>query len=254
MSALMASPQLSIVLPAYNEGARITEALARTVRYIDERGLDAEVVVVNDGSKDDTLQKAEQFATGEPRVRVLSHSPNHGKGYAVKRGMLDARGQCRIFLDVDMATPVELIDDMLPVLASGADVVIGSRHLPESVIEVSQSAIRRWMGSAFRKIAGMLLPLNVSDVTCGFKGMRAESADAIFAVQNECGWAFDAELIFVARKWDLDLREVPVRWRDSSDTTVRPFAAAWASFNELLRIRRHDRRGAYARPQSGHAE
>lgn len=245
---LVADPRLSIVFPAYNESARIVSALERTVAYVDARGLDAEIVVVNDGSRDDTLARAQEFAATEGRLRVLTHSPNRGKGGAVKVGMLAARGACRVFLDVDMATPVELIDAMLPVLEAGADVVVGSRHRPGAVIEVKQSVLRRWLGAGFRKLAALMLPLRVTDVTCGFKGMRAAAAQDVFGVLQETGWAFDAELIYVARRWGLDLQEVPVTWRDSGDTRVRPFAAAWESFQELLRIRRRDREGAYVRP------
>lgn len=245
----MSEPPVSIILPAYNEGAAVRAALERAIAFIDRRGIDAEIIVVNDGSTDDTLQQAEEFAGPESRVRVISHSPNRGKGYAVKRGMLEAKGEYRVFLDVDMATPVEEIDRMLPLLDEGADLVIGSRHLRESVIEAPQRFIRRSMGTVFRKLAVGLLRLRVSDVTCGFKGMRADVAEALFGVQQEHGWAFDAELIYVARKWGLDLREMPVRWRDSADTTVRPLAAAYQSLQELIRIRRHDRRGAYARPE-----
>lgn len=244
----MDRPTLSVILPAYNEGARIAAALRLTTAFITARDLDAEVIVVDDGSADDTLAQAREFAAADPRVRVLTHSPNRGKGYAVRRGMLEARGEFSIFLDVDMATPIEEIDAALPLLAAGADIVIGSRHLPGSVIEVRQSWVRRFMGAAFRRIAVGMLGLGVSDVTCGFKGMRADTAASLFNVQRERGWAFDAELIYVARKWGLDLREVPVHWRDSGDSQVRPIAAAWESLRELLRIRRHDGAGAYEKP------
>jgi glycosyltransferase involved in cell wall biosynthesis len=243
---MIGEPQMSFVLPAYNEGAAIEAALARILAYIDARGLDAEVVVANDGSRDDTETRARGCAERDHRVRVISHTPNRGKGYAVGRGMLEAKGVWRVFLDVDMATPVEETDRVLPLLEAGADVVIGSRHLPESVIEVPQGALRRFMGGVFRKIAGAMLGLGVSDVTCGFKAMTGEAADGLFAVQHEHGWAFDAELIYVARKWGLRLCEVPVRWSDSGQTTVRPFRAAWESWQELVRIRSRDRRGQYA--------
>jgi len=247
----MTTPELSLVFPAYNEGDQILETLEHTVAYLREHGGDAEVVVVDDGSDDDTATKARQFAAGHPEVRVVSHAPNEGKGSAVRRGMLEARGRYRIFLDVDLATPLEEIDNLLPVLKAGADFVLGSRHCRGAAIEVEQRASRRFMGWVFRKLAGWLLPLQVTDVTCGFKGMRAEVAEQVFRVQHETGWAFDAELIHVARTWGLDVREVPVRWRDSRDSRVRPLANAVESLRELIRICRRDREGAYARPQPG---
>lgn len=246
-----AEPHVSFVLPAYNEGAAIEAALQRVLAYADQRGLDAEVVVANDGSRDDTEVRATAYAAREPRVRVVSHTPNRGKGYAVGRGMLAAEGQWRVFLDVDMATPVEETDQVLPLLQAGADVVIGSRHLPQSVIEVPQGALRQFMGGAFRKICAAMLRLQVSDVTCGFKAMTAGAAQELFAVQCEHGWAFDAELIYVARKWGLRIEEVPVHWSNAERTRVRPFKAAWDSWQELVRIRGRDRRGDYERRSAG---
>jgi len=247
----MSKPFLSIVYPAYNEGLKIEEALTLTVDFVDARNLTAEILVVDDGSRDDTKHKATQFAVHEPRVRVLSHTPNHGKGYAVKRGMLEAAGEFRVFLDVDMATPLAAIDRALPLLEDGSELVIGSRHLPESEIHIHQSLVRETMGKVFRWLALRLLPLDVSDITCGFKGMPDRVAQMLFSVQREQGWAFDAEMLFIARKWGLRLDEIPVTWTDSGDTRVRALSAAYESFVELLRIRRHDRRGAYAGPQPG---
>ena len=247
----MDSPALSVVFPAYNEEARIGTALERTLTFLTDRQLVAEVIVVNDGSIDATEQRAHEFAARDARVRVISSSANRGKGFAVKRGILEARGTYRVFLDVDLSTPIEAVDEMLLVLEDHADIVIGSRHLPDSVIEVPQGGLRRLMGWVFRRITHAVLRLGVSDVTCGFKGIRAATAESVFAVQEEHGWAFDAELIYVSRKWGLDLRELPVRWRDSGSSRVRPLGVAWQSFMALVRVRQHDRRGAYARPQHG---
>jgi dolichyl-phosphate beta-glucosyltransferase len=248
MRLQMADPTLSIVFPAYGEEGRIAEALRRTAQYLDRRGLDAEVVVVNDGSLDRTAEIAEEFAARDPRFRVVSHSPNRGKGFAVQRGLLEARGRYRLFLDVDMATPVELAGELVQALEAGADMVIGSRHLPASRIEVPQPFVRRFMGSVFRRLAIGALRLGVTDVTCGFKGLTAAAAAELCSVQCEHGWAFDAELIYVARKWGLDVREIPVTWQDSGQTTVRPLKAACRSLQELIQIRGHDREGKYVRP------
>lgn len=243
----MNEPLHSIIFPAYNEAPAIRHALDEALRFADARGLTAEIIVVDDGSGDDTRAIAEQAASADPRVRVLSHSPNRGKGFAVKQGMLAARGRWRIFLDVDLATPIDEIDRLLPALEAGADVVLGSRHLPESAIDVRQGRLREWMGSAYRCLARWLLGLPVSDVTCGFKGFRAEAADRLFGALTEAGWTFDAELIHLALKWDMKVVELPVRWRDAGNSTVRPFKAARESLAALLRIRRNERRGLYDR-------
>lgn len=247
----MPPPFLSLVFPAYNEGSRIEKALTHTLAYLHGRALDAEVVVVDDGSEDDTAEKARAFAARHPEVRVIASPSNCGKGGAVRRGMLAARGRYRVFLDVDLATPVEELDRLLPALENGGDFILGSRHRPGAAIEVRQRMSRRFTGWVFRKLAGRLLPLHVTDVTCGFKGFTAEAAETLFHAQRETGWAFDAELIHLARKWKLEIREIPVRWRDSGDTRVRLVRNALDSLRELVRIRRRDKEGGYARPQPG---
>jgi dolichyl-phosphate beta-glucosyltransferase len=158
-----------------------------------------------------------------------------------------------MFLDVDLATPVAELDKLIAALDEGADVVLGSRHLPESEIELRQKRMREWLGGGYRWLSRGLLQLPVSDITCGFKGFRAEAAERLFAAQTEHGWAFDAELIHLALKWGMDVREVPVRWRDSRDSTVRPMLAARESLAALLRIRGNERRGVYDEPKANDA-
>jgi len=244
-------PTLSIIFPAHNEARSIRRALEEALGFAQARDIGAEIIVVDDGSRDETLSIASEMAAAEPRIVVLSHSPNRGKGYAVQRGMLGARGRYRVFLDVDLATPVEAVGPLLAVLEEGADVVLGSRHLQASQIQVSQGRLRTWMGAVFRWIARGILHLPASDVTCGFKGFRAEAAERLFAAQTESGWAFDAELIHLAFKWGMQVREVPVCWRDAGDSAVRPLSAARESLAALLRIRENDRRGVYDRPPTG---
>jgi glycosyltransferase involved in cell wall biosynthesis len=238
-------PRLSIIFPAYNEGEAVADALGAALRYADEQSLEVEVLLVNDGSRDGTLEVARRVASTEPRVRVLSHTPNRGKGYAVKHGMLAATGGYRLFLDVDLATPVEEITQALAALDAGADIVLGSRHLSASQVEVKQRWLRRLMGSAFRWLARWMLRTPVSDYTCGFKAFRAEAARRLFGALTEPGWAFDAELIVLARKTSLRVVEVPVKWRDVRHSAVAPFSAALESLAALRRIRANERRGLY---------
>jgi glycosyltransferase involved in cell wall biosynthesis len=244
----MSAPQVSVVFPAYNEGPALDGAVAAAFAYLDARPWSAEVLIVDDGSRDDTLQRAQSLAAGEPRLRVLTHTPNRGKGFAVREGMLAARGEFRFFLDVDLATPLETFDLAMPLLQAGADCVLGSRHRPDARIEVPQSFLRRSMGGVFRQLANHLLRLRVTDITCGFKAYRAAAAHDLFTVMREFGWAYDAELIYIARRWDLRIEEVPVHWRDAGRSSVRPLRAAWNSLQEIRRIPRHDRAGAYRRP------
>jgi len=238
-------PRLSIVFPAYNEAEGLLPALEAALAYVGARGIDAEIIVADDGSKDATEALAREFAAGRPQVSVISHTPNRGKGYAVKLGMLAARGLMRVFLDVDLATPVEEIDKALEALDAGADLAIGTRYARAAEVLVRQRLPRRLMGAAFRVLTRLMLRLPVSDFTCGFKGFRAEAAERLFGRLSESGWAFDVELILLAIRSGLRLVEVPVRWRDVHGSTVAPLSAAVESFRALRRIRANDRRGLY---------
>ncbi len=236
---------LSIIFPAYNEAEGLVAALEAALAYVRSRALEAEVLVVDDGSRDTTADLARAFAATHPEVRVLSHTPNRGKGYAVKVGMLAARGAQRVFLDVDLATPVEELDGLRKALDDGAAVVIGTRYVPAARVEVRQRLPRRSMGAAFRALARSILRLPVSDFTCGFKGFAAPAAERLFGRLTEYGWAFDAELLLLAVRAGWQPVEVPVRWRDVRGSTVAPLSAAVESWRALRRIRANDRRGLY---------
>jgi len=243
-------PEVSLVFPAYNEAESLVPALETALAYLTGRGLSAEVLVVDDGSRDDTGAVGRAFGEEHPEVRVLSHSPNRGKGRAVRRGMLAACGEFRVFMDVDLATPIEELDKLLEALQGGADVAIGTRYVAASQVEVRQHFIRRTMGAAFRALARSLLRLPISDFTCGFKGFRGPVADELFSRLTEFGWAFDAELLLLAARTGHPPVEVPVRWRDVRGSTVAPLSAAWESLRALLRIRANDRRGLYGQAQT----
>ncbi|MGQ9732535.1 MAG: dolichyl-phosphate beta-glucosyltransferase, partial [Candidatus Zipacnadales bacterium] len=241
----MTIPELSIILPAYNEADAISSALEAALAYVHKHGNEAEIIVVDDGSTDATRELAESFAGKHPCIRVISYAPNRGKGFAVKEGMLAARGKYRMFLDVDLATPFSETDRLLEALARGAEVVVGSRHLPTSQIELPQRPVRRLMGSVFRHFTRWLLRLPATDFTCGFKGFQAEAAERLFGNLTELGWAFDAELILMAYHWGMRVEEVPVRWRDVRRSAGAPLRAARESFAAWLRSPRTDRRGLY---------
>jgi len=236
---------ISIVLPAFNEENCITQAIEQVVAYVDSRRLAAEIIVVDDGSSDNTATLARAMAADDQRIRVLSHSPNRGKGYSVRRGVLAARMPMVMFLDVDMATPISEADKLREALEAGADMAIGSRYLPQSCLARPQRWLRRTLGSGFRWLAIHWLSLGVSDVTCGFKGFRAEVARRLFTMQRENGWAFDAELIYLGRKLGYRIVEIPVRWYDSGDSRFHILQDGLAAAAELLRIRVNDWRGLY---------
>ncbi|MGC9320251.1 MAG: dolichyl-phosphate beta-glucosyltransferase [Armatimonadota bacterium] len=236
---------LSIIIPAYNEARALPVAIEVVAGYLDDRRLIGEVIVVDDGSCDDTRAIAEAAAEREDRVRLEGYERNRGKGHAVRHGVRAARGEAIVFLDADLATPVEEIDRALAAIADGADVVVGTRFHAEAEIERPQPWLRRFMGGGFRWLAKATLGLSASDITCGFKGFTAEAARAIFSRSTIDGWAFDAELLVIARRLGLRVVEVPVRWSDSRDSRVRPLANAIESWRQLMQIRRRLREGAY---------
>lgn len=242
---------VAIVIPAYNEQAALPHAIDRARRYLDERGLEGEIVVVNDGSADATLDVAEAAAAEDARVRVVSYATNRGKGYAVRQGVQRAEGDAIVFLDADLATPVEEIDRVLEAMAAGAEVVVGTRRHPDAQIQQAQPLLRRVMGGGFRAIARSMLGLSVTDITCGFKAFRREAAKSIFHRATVDGWAFDAELLVIANRLGLRVVELPVHWCDSRDSRVRPFRNAAESWRQLRLIRRRMREGAYEPGDAG---
>ncbi|MGD9497593.1 MAG: dolichyl-phosphate beta-glucosyltransferase [Armatimonadota bacterium] len=237
--------RLSIIIPAYNERDCLEQAVRAARHYFDARALPGEVIVVDDGSVDDTRAIAESQRREDARVRVEGYGANRGKGYAVRWGVQRARGEVIVFLDADLATPVGEIDQVLPAVEGGADVVVGTRVHPQARIERAQSPVRQFMGAGFRWLARAMLGLRVSDITCGFKAFTRAAAQRIFAAATIDGWAFDAELLVIAQRLGLRVVEVPVRWSDRRDSRVRPLRNALQSWRQLRLIRRRMREGAY---------
>lgn len=239
-------PALSIVIPAYNESADIEatlEAAEATLRHADLRG---EIIVVDDGSRDATAQLAARYAEGHPSVRLMRNERNRGKGYSVRRGILEARGEIVLFTDADSSTPLSEMHKLLAAIRSGgADGAIGSRALPESSIERPQPWFRRTMGWVFRQLVRMFILPGFRDTQCGFKAFRAEAAREVFRRVTLEGFAFDVEALFIARKLGYHITEVPVRWLDSHDSRVHPVRDPARMFFDLLRIRLRALRGAY---------
>jgi dolichyl-phosphate beta-glucosyltransferase len=182
---------------------------------------------------------------------LLSLDENRGKGGAVKQGMQHAAGQYVLFMDADSSTKITEFEKFRPRLEEGCEVVIGTRRSPRSDVVVQQPGHRQFMGRVFTRLACLLLGLRVSDITCGFKCFRRDVAQALCAQQTINGWAFDAELLFLAHRWNLRIAEVPVTWLNEPGTKVRPFRDAVTSLTELLRIRRNDRQGRYERRGHG---
>lgn len=224
---------LSVIIPAYNEEARLPDALDEVTAYLDAHYPDAELIIASDGSTDDTESITREFAEKSPRVRLLS-LPHRGKGHAVKRGMLEAKGDVRLFMDVDLAVPVRAIAPFVEA-TQNADVVIGSRSMAgaeRSGEPVSRRIGGRVVGGATRLILG----LSVTDTQCGFKAFGAEAAELLFGAQRVNGFAFDAEILYLARRWGMRVVELPVSWSYGEMSTVRLHHGP-QTLAEIVRIR-----------------
>jgi dolichyl-phosphate beta-glucosyltransferase len=246
VSQARTQPELSVVIPAYNEAGRIAEPLRRIHHHLAGRGLSAEVVLVDDGSTDGTPDVVRRIAAElGMALRVLGSPGNRGKGHALRLGMTSARGRAVLMTDADLSTPIDELDRFLPWLRDGAQVVIGSRKMHGATIEVRQPLLREMMGRVFTFLTRLLI-VRVSDVTCGFKLFTREAAHEVFSRLTLDDWSFDAEALFVARKLGYGIREVPVTWRDAAGTKVHRGRDAVRAGLGLARIRLNALAGRYA--------
>lgn len=234
-----------MVIPAYNEAERLPRTLERVRAYLEGRAGTYELLVVDDGSADDTVARAR--AVGGEHLSVLSNEGNRGKGYSVRRGMLAARGARRLMSDADLSTPIEELEHLGARMDQGADVVIASRALPDSQVEVHQGAFRENMGRVFNGLVRLAALPGLHDTQCGFKLFSAKAAEDAFSRCRLDGFAFDVEALFVARKLGYRIDELPVVWRNDAASRVG-WWRGFTAFADLLNIRFNDLRGRY-RPQ-----
>ena len=228
-----AAPSLSIIVPCYNEEARLPDALEAITAYLDAHYPDAELIIASDGSTDATETITREFAEQSPRVRLLL-LPHRGKGHAVKRGMLEAKGAVRLFMDVDLAVPLETIAAFVEE-TKNAHVVIGSRSMPGAK-RSGEPLSRRIGGKVISRATRLILGLSTADTQCGFKAFRDYAAEILFAGQRVDGFAFDAEILYLARRWHLSIIERPVTWRYGEMSTVR-LRHGPQTLAEIVRIR-----------------
>ncbi len=242
----MSAPYLSIVVPSYNEEKRLLPTLTSILAYIDARKLPAEVIVVDDGSVDRMADLVEAARRDEPRIRLIRFPANRGKGAAVREGALAASGSLVLISDADLSTPIEEFDRLLARMReTSSDVVIGSRALPTSNIEVPQPFFRVLMGKVFNLLIRTATGLEFRDTQCGFKLVDREKTAPIFRKMVVDRFAFDVELLALARLAGLRILEEPVTWRNSADSRVTPIRSSWNMLLDVLRLRRRIRRGFY---------
>ena len=238
-------PTYSIVIPAYNEGARLGATLEKVLAYVRARGWDAEVIVVNDGSRDNTAEIVKTFGAKDPALRLVENPGNRGKGYSVRHGMLNARGRIVLFSDADLSSPIEEASKLFLTLEEGADIAIGSRWLRSETQTQRQPLHRQIFGRVFNLLLRITLGLKFKDTQCGFKAFKQPAVQAIFPLQKIERWGFDPETLFLARKFKFKVQEIPVAWGHSGGTRIHPLIDGSRMFMEMLRIRWYDLTGKY---------
>jgi len=240
---------LSIVVPAYNEAARLEPTLRRAIAYCRSRGEAIELIVVDDGSADATSALVDRIAAELEEIRLIRLPVNRGKGYAVRTGMLNARGSAVLFMDADGATPIAEIERLEAALAAGADGAIGSRALGSDGVQISARWYRRLIGRAFHTLVELLAIRGYRDTQCGFKLFRAAVAHDLFSRVRMNGFSFDVEALLMARHRGYQIAEVPVNWRHQPGSRVNLVLDSLRMLRDLVVMRAHMLRGDYATPQ-----
>jgi dolichyl-phosphate beta-glucosyltransferase len=227
---------LSVVIPAYNEAARIGLTLDKILAYLKQQPFDSEIVVVDDGSTDDTVQVCRKKLASASH-EILLNEANRGKGHSVRKGILAASGQIILFTDADLSTPIEDYEKLLASIHMGSDIAIGSRSTTSSDVQQRQNVIREIMGKTFNRIAHLLTFKGIHDSQCGFKAFKAAAAKKLFERQKVSGFCFDAEILYLAQRMRLKTSEVGVRWVNSPQSKVRIIKDSLTMLIDLFRIR-----------------
>ncbi len=243
----MGSPQISIVIPAYNERARIETALARVLSCVAERQWDAEVLVVDDGSTDDTAAIVQRWMARYPILQLFENPGNRGKGYSVRNGLLQAAGNIVMFTDADLSAPIEEAERLFAAIEAGADVAIGSRWLDKQRQTRHQPLYRRFFGRCYNALTRLVMGLPYKDTQCGFKAFRRSAARCIFPLQTIERWGFDPEILFIAQKLDFTIVEVPVTWGHDERSRISYLRDGSQMLREMVEIRSNSLRGRYDR-------
>lgn len=238
----------SIILPAFNESSRIGPSLEKALAFVREQCWNVEIIVVDDGSRDDTAEIVRRFMLCAPELRLLQNPGNRGKGYSVRNGMLNARGDILLFSDTDFSSPIYESIKLIGAIEQGADVAFGSRWLLAETQTQRQSVLRQFVGRAYNLLLRLVLGLPYKDTQCGFKAFTRKAAEVIFTRQQIEGWGFDPELLFIARKFGLKTTEVAVEWANDDRSKINPLVDGVKMFYELMTIRFYSLTGYYARP------
>jgi dolichyl-phosphate beta-glucosyltransferase len=234
---------LSIIIPAYNEEENIAFTLSRVAEYLKGKDFSYEVTVIDDGSGDATVRKALEFKDKLNNFRVIESKPNRGKGFVLKKSMLQANGEYVMFMDADSSVSIKELDKFLPQLENGSDIYIASRRIPGA--SVSMPLKREVAGKVYIFLCKTILNIRVSDINCGFKMFRCDAAKNVFSRQIMYDWSYDAEILFLAEKYGYKIKEIPVEWVYKATSKVRPVRDAVNSFKSLIKIKNNDKNGEY---------
>jgi dolichyl-phosphate beta-glucosyltransferase len=244
----MTYPQYSIVIPAYNESARIGGTLQAVVACVRQRGWNAEVIVVDDGSHDDTAEIVRAFAKNAPELRMIHNPGNRGKGYSVRNGILQSLGEVVMFTDADLSAPIEEADGLFAAIAGGADIAIGSRWLERTRQSIRQPLYRQFFGRCFNVVTHAVMGLPYADTQCGFKAFTRAAAQTVFQLQTIERWGFDPEILFIARKRGYRVVEVPVSWAHDDRTRISYLRDGTRMLQDIAIVRWNALTGRYNKP------
>ncbi len=244
---MLQNPKYSVVIPAFNESARISATLQEIVCSARQRGWAAEVIVVNDGSRDGTAEKVRDFARNAPEVRLIENPSNRGKGYSVRSGLLQARGEVVMFTDADLSAPIEEAEYLFDAIVQGADIAIGSRWLESRRQTHRQPLYRQFFGRCFNFVTRNVMGLRFADTQCGFKAFTRTAAQTVFQLQTIERWGFDPEILFIALKRGFRVVEVPVTWAHDERTRMSYLKDGIRMLSDIANIRWNALCGRYGK-------
>ena len=239
----MTTPFLSIVIPAHNEEGRLPRTLGQIFVFLEKQSYGSEVIVVENGSSDRTLELASEFAARHSDMIVI-HEEQRGKGNAVRRGMLEAHGEYRFICDADLSMPIDEVNKFLPPMVNDVDIVIASREAPGAV-RFNEPFYRHWGGRAINLVIRLMILPGLYDTQCGFKCFRADVAENLFRQQVVMGWSFDIELLYIARRRHMRIKEIPIQWYFGKDSKVNAIRDALRMIGDIFRIHSNAWRGRY---------
>ena len=239
------SVKLSVIVPCYNEKDRFKNGLDHYLNYLNKQKYAWELILVNDGSSDSTLELMNKVSKKNKKVKIVSYSENKGKGYAIVRGVKNARGKCILFSDLDHSVPIKTVESFFDYFKSGNVAVIGSRRVKGSKFIKRQPALREFLGRGFTFLVRIFVDWQIKDSTCGFKAFESKVAKKIFKKITIYDWAFDAEILFICKKNNIKYIQAPVAWEDKRGSKVSPIKDVFNSLLGLIKIRINDLKNQY---------